>query len=369
MTDLVELRVNGATYSSWTEARVSRELDKLASDFEFTLVKDPMAAGSLAPAVRAGDACTVYVAGQLQLTGWVDEPEFELTTSEHRCTIRGRGRTGDLVDCSALNSPGTWSGRTVEQIEADLLKPFGIAVTAVADTGASFPSFAIQPGEKVFEVMHRLQQQRAVLGVETPSGDVQLIRPGQVAAPFTLAQGVNILAAHHRRSHNERYSLYVLKGQAQGRDSKGDWLTGAPPTTKSSPQAQATDPGVTRYRPLEIINEAQAFDTTLGDRAQWEATVRAGKALTATLTVPGWRDPTGAIWIFDRLVKVTAPAIALDEQLLISGVHYRVAVGGGQVTDLDVTRKEAFSLLDLPDSKKPKKGKKRKGPDPLLTLQ
>lgn len=368
MSDVIELRVGGVSYSSWTEARVSRELKALASDFEFTIVRDPTVASPVAPAVQAGDSCTVFVGGVLQLTGWVDKPDFRLTRAEHRVTISGRGRTGDLVDCSALNNPGTWTNRKAEQIIADLLSPFGIAVSATVDTGAAFPSFSIQAGEKVHEVMQRVLKQRAMLAIETPTGDVQLIRPAQTTAAFSLEQGVNFLEGQHADNMHERFSMYVLKGQSQGKDSKGDWLTGAPPTKKWSPMAQATDPGVSRYRPLELIDEGQAYDTTLQQRAQWEATVRAGQSRTATLSCPTWRDPTGAIWSMNQLVPVSASALALDQTLLVAGVHFRITTSE-QITDVDVTPKEAYSLLDLPDPKKPKKGRKRKGPDPLLSLQ
>jgi prophage tail gpP-like protein len=343
----------------------------MTGDFDFRLARDQIASGSDVLGITEGLSCKVLVGGELQLTGWIDDADFDLSDEDNALTITGRGKTGDLIDCSAQNSPGTWTNRTALQIETDLLSPFGLTVTAAVDVGAAFPSFAIQQGERVHEVMERLQKQRALLAIETPDGNVQLVRPSQTVAGWSLIEGVNILPGlRHKRTMKDRYSTYKLVGQAQGRDASGDWLTGAPSTKAFQPTATATDPGVTRYRPLTIINEHQAFDTTLPQRAQWEATVRAGKGQTVTAPTLGWRDPTGAIFTVNQLVPVTAPAVAIatSKTLLVSACHFLLSKTT-QTTEIDLTDPRAYSLLDLPDPKKAKKGKKRKGPDPLIGIQ
>ncbi len=40
----------------------------------------------------------------------------------------GRDKTGDLVDCSVVHSSGKWKGVRLEQVAADVCRPFGITV-------------------------------------------------------------------------------------------------------------------------------------------------------------------------------------------------------------------------------------------------
>src|SRR3546814_10159749 len=90
-------------------------------------------------------------------------------------------------------------------------------------------------------------------------------------------QGKNILVADGGHVLSERFSQYVLKGQASGDDEVNG-------RAASAPSAEAKDPAVTRYRPMLIIGEDQSDIASLKKRAEWEATTRAGRAQQARVT-------------------------------------------------------------------------------------
>ena len=210
----------------------------------------------------------------------------------------------------------------------------------------------------MFEAIERMARQRGVLSVTNAAGELELRRPGSTRGGYSLVQGVNIESAGFTNDVSDRFSQYMLKGHAGG----GDFLLG---TTSSQPSASAKDEGVTRYRPLLIVNEDVSSGASLSDRARWEATVRAGKGQAVRVTVSGWRDPSGKLYEIDRLVRVKAPMIGVDAELLVSAVKFGLSDKGSR-TELTLVRKEAFSLVALPPKKK---GKKGQGVDALIGLE
>lgn len=333
-----QLWVGGQIWGGWTEIEVTKSLDVLCGAFTVTttdLSPDQPAAWP----IQTGLAAKVTIDGETLITGWIDEVEPTFDAEDHKITARGRGRTCDLVDCSAMNEPGRWADRALEQIVTDLCSPFRISVTAMADTGDTFDAFALQQAESVKDAIDRLCQQRGVLPFETPTGDLQLIAPGTAMAGGQVTVGVNVLSASAKHDAHARFSQYVVKGQRQGHD--GD--NGA---AVSQATGQAADGQVTRYRPLMILAEEQATGGSAASRAQFAATVRAGRAQTGSLTVQGDRDAGGALWAPSTLVNVNAAVLGLQGNLLIREVKFR-ADDSGTVTVLDVVRPEAYSLGEV----------------------
>lgn len=332
--DRVELRVAGRLFSSWTEVSVSRGIANPAGAFSLTYA-ERTSEGAAPEGIRPGMPCEVLIGGQTVINGFVDmaSPGFDAET--RTLTVSGRDRIADLVDCSALNSPGVWRGRTMAQIATDLIAPFGLSVEVRADTGAPFKAFALQQGETVWEAIERLARFRGLLAIATPAGGVAFIRPGQTRATYGLRQGETLLAAVADHDHAQRFSRYVVKGQSAGDDD----ING---TAASGPRSEVEDPAIARYRPLLVVAEEQATLASLRARAGWEASVRAAEGERVTLTVQGWRDPAGDIWRGDLVVPVSAPWIAVEGDQLIADVTFRLDVRTGSVTDLSCSPPDAY---------------------------
>jgi len=336
-----DMLVNGQSYGGWKRIKAVVSLDIMAASFDIVST-DRWPGQPDLWSVQTGNAVKLLVDGELKVTGWVDEVEPKESAEEHSIQIKGRGRTGDLVDCSALNKPGRWSGRKIEQIVSDLCAPFGISVTTEGDTGAPFKAFAIQQGEAVKDAIDRLVQQRGLLPIETPTGDLLLAAPGQIRAGGQLAlggAGANLKIGEAKHNATERFSIYVVKGQRQGDNHDHG-------KTVSQVSATVTDPQVTRYRPLMIMAEEQADSGSANDRALFAATVRAGRAQTGKLTRTGARDAAGALWTSNRLITTAAPDLGLQGDLLINEVEFNVD-DAGTTSEIHVTRPEAYSLGEV----------------------
>lgn len=126
------------------------------------------------------------------------------------------------------------------------------------------------------------------------------------------------------------------------------------------------DPDITRYRPKVIVAESQADAADAAKRADWECRRRIGKALKAQISVVGWRQQDGRLWLTNEMCKCEAPWLSLDRELVISQVEYTFGADG-QVCNLELTLPDAFLPEKVREPKKPGGAGKGKG-DPWPDL-
>jgi len=336
----LQLKVNGMIYGGWTSMRLERGMEQCSGMFELNVTElwpEQRTAREIAP----GDECTVLLAGTTVVTGYVDEMTLSYSASKHDVAVRGRDKTADLVDCSAVKPAGQWSGRKLEQIAADLCQPFGIKVLTQTDTGKAFPNFALQQGETVFEAIERMARIRAVLVTSDGLGNLVLARASTERISTPLVLGQNLLESSGTLSYRERFSSYTMKGQSAG----GDWFNGK---AASQVKAEAKDPGVKRYRPLIVVSESQDVAASLKDRVLWEASVRAARSNDITCKVQGWAHADG-LWEPNKLVHVRDPWLRLDTDLLIKKVAYTLD-DSGTFCELALTSPDAYKLLPLKET-------------------
>ena len=322
----VVVTVGGELHAGWTAARITRSLEQAAGTYRLTLTdRDP---GRTSPRpYRPGARAAVALDGDTVITGWIDSVRPRYDAGSHTVEVAGRDAVGDLVDCSAASEPGEWRGAPLEEIAAALAAPYGIDVVAVVDTGAPLARFRIEEGETVYESIERGCRMRAVLPISDGGGRLVLGRPGRARAGVVLRRGDTILAASGESDWTGRYSRYRVLGQQPGSDFLG---AGA----AAHVRAEATDPVVTRHRPLTLLAEQALDDAEAADRAAWEADVRAARARRLTVRVRGWRErgDTGPLWAPGVLVRVADDWLAVDTDMLVGAVLYELDDEGTRTT-------------------------------------
>ena len=342
MFDDVTLTIGKAAYGGWESVDINRSIETISGSCSLS-VSERWPGQQVVAQVRPGASCKVTLGGDTVITGYVDEvlPEYDKSSHEVRITIRDA--MGDLVDCSAKYIAGQRFNADVVGLITTICQPFGIKVRSDITGLKPIPEFVIHPGQTAFEAIQQLCSYAALLPISDGKGTLVLTRGGMGGAQAALGLGKNILKAGGHYSSKDRYSTYTVLGQANG---SGD----IDPDTAIGGKGVATDAGVTRYRPLVIIADFMAVgDGAYQQRALWEATVRAGRAYSASLTVTDWRDDAGAIWQPNALVRLDDDFLALHDTLLISGVRYSRSLSGSTTT-LSVTRRQAFDLLPMPAS-------------------
>lgn len=349
--DTVSLAIGGQLHEGWTSVEVTRAIDTMAGAFKLELA-ERWPGQPARFELQAGAACAVMAGGETLITGYIDRLETELAGEDHVLRISGRDKAGDLIDCAAIHKPGSWRDTAIETIAAELVKPFGISVAARAPTGARLKRFALQPGETVQAAIERLCRFRGLLAISDAQGNIVLTSPGRGAAVETLTEGANILACSAEHDTSERFSEYLVKGQASGDDE-------AHGKTVSQPSAVARDPGMTRHRPLMIVAEEQATLDNLEARAKWEAVTRAGRAQPGRVRIAGWRRPDGQLRAPDTIVTLDAPSMFMAGPMLVESVTLSLGEGG-TTSRLSIVPPEAWSQLAVPETAAPSRVGKAK---------
>jgi prophage tail gpP-like protein len=336
--DDVALYVNGQVFSGWEKAGVKRSLETVSGAFELE-VSDERSGATSWP-VRPGSACRLQVDDDVVIDGFVDGARVQLGPETHTLAVEGRDRTGDLVDCSAMNAPGEWWGLTALEIAAELAAPFGIQVAAeLGDLGALFNPFALQPGESAWEALERACRARGILATGDGAGGVLLTQPGSGGlAQVALVEGDNIRASSLEINAAGRYRDYIVRGQ-QGAS------VDVPAEECAAVEGRATDAGARAGRTLLILAEGAVDLDVAQRRASWEAAVRYARASRLTVRLSGWREvPGGALWRPNRLVNVSAPTLGVVGRMLVVTVGLRLTggEGGGTDTELELAWPESY---------------------------
>ncbi|WP_448660294.1 phage baseplate assembly protein [Sphingomonas sp. CJ99] len=337
LAEPVALAIGGRLFGGWTSVSITRSIAQITGTFSLTVAQKAAAVDAVFP-IDAGAACQVRIGDEVVIDGHVDRVDPSGSPTANEAQVTGRDRTADLADCSAVHRPGSWSNSRIEQIAAELAQPFGIEVRAEASTGAPIRAFALQQGETVQAAIERLLRFRGLLMV-ADQGGLAIVEPSSAAPIATLAYGEQIESWSAFHSQAERYSDYLVKGQARGSDDRNG-------RTVSQLKGEARDPAVRRYRPLLLIAEDQSDPATIAARARFEAGVRAGRGAGCQVTVPGWRPRVGEpLWRPNTRVRLRhAPAKFPDALMLIESVTFEKGANG-TVAQLALVPPEAWTQL------------------------
>lgn len=350
MADDITLRIDGVDWTYWTSVQVTRQMDAIAGTFSLALA-DKWIGGAQALPIAAGMACQILIGGEQVIDGYIDQVRPSFSATAHGISVTGRDRSADLVDCAAIHSPGQWLNCTVLQLAQALASPFGVNVTAEGDVGAPIASFKLEEGETAFEALDRALRQRELMACPDGKGGIVLLKAGAGTASGSLRQGENILSAEGQFDMADRFSDYIVKGQKPGTDKV--WGKDA-----CAVRGQYRDQAVQRYRPMLIRAEQSGDSSNAHQRAAWECSVRAARAVTVTATVQGFRqqgvgrEQSGPLWQLNQMADVDLPYLRISQRLLVAGVEFRRDATSGSTTRLTLRDPAAFK----PEPKKEEKG-------------
>ena len=363
LEEAVIVRINNEIYDAWEGISIARSIEHITSGFSISLTDRWRDSKDNWP-IKPGEQLKINIGKDPVLNGYIDELNVSVSKDDRTIEAMGRDKTGDIVDCSVVGSVEL-KNVTIEDIAIKFVKElFGINVIVEAHLGDKFKTWTIEQGETVAETLHRAAKLRGLLIVSDTDGNLVITNRAGVniadipsvkfltkdfdfaalasqkqnirKATADLLQGFNVLAASARFDNSNRFSDYLVKGQAKGSDNFfGKKVTEI--------QATAKDLGINRFRPLTILAEGSVDKNTAQLRANWEATNRAADAVEVSITVQGWREqPGGNLWTPNSLVTCNVPFIGVEAELLISDVNY-IKNASGTFTEISLTRPDAYN--------------------------
>lgn len=345
-SNAVRLLVGGVEFGGWKSVAIQGGIERQVRDFDLTITNSWPGDTEIPRRVRPGDPCEVYIGSDKVLTGHVDATPISYDGKSVSVGVRGRSKTGDLVDCAAINQPGQWRAAKLERIAADLAKPYGVGIATQVDTGAPM-THAIEQGETVSESIERMLKLRQQLATDDALGRLVFIEVGSAGRATTaLELGKNILKCEAPLDYKDVFTEYIVKGQRPGSDEEyGD--------TVAEETASITDDTIARRRVLMIKQGGESTSSTALERVRYERAHRRAVALATTYTVVGWRQEDGALWLHNMLVRVRDPMVGFDDEFVIAEIQYQLS-DAGMFCILKVGPKDGY--VNKPSKKKKGKG-------------
>jgi prophage tail gpP-like protein len=326
------ITAGGVSISGWEEIGVTLRAEGFPNTFDIGMsapTKD-------AKLPKAGDPCAVKLGGDLVVTGYVDRVIGAGDASHHAVQLVGRGKTQDLVDCSAEWPSGTIRGNALS-VSKQLASKYGIEVVLGegASAGPELIPWALNYGETGAEIIQRIARNAGLLAYEDNAGRLVLATLGTTKAASGVKYGVNVQAWSAETSMDGRFSEVVccLIGTAALEELPGGdffWVE--------------RDPNVPRHRQMDLVLEQQSDDPRefTKKKAIWEVARRAGRGLVVRATVDSWRDEKDKLWTPNTIVPVDVPgADAAD--LALGEVSFRKSNESGTTADLMLMPSYAFA--------------------------
>jgi prophage tail gpP-like protein len=337
MSTEVSIIIGSQKFTGWTSASIRRSIETLANTFQLGLLD--VWEDSLEYRIKPGDACKVKIGEETVITGFIDSIAPDISGEDYTISVSGRCKCGDLVDCSAMNSPGSWNRPVgLQKLVYELVKPFGLRVHNKAETvEEDIKNFSLDSGQSPFDAIRQACEMRAVLAISNTDGDIVLTNVGRTRSHDALAYGYNIIQASAKYDFADRFSQYTVKGSSS---SDGDgW--GSKSTTSIS--GVANDSEIKRYRPKLLIADSGATNKTANTRAAWEAHVRAARSAEIVVTIAGWRQSNGSLWRENELVLVDVAPLRINQaEMLIAQVSY-IYDDNGEIVELLLRRPDAYA--------------------------
>jgi len=324
---------NNKVFDGFKNVGISKSMTSLAGSFQIAMT-DKWQVEKEDFELTPGSRIHCHLGKQAIFEGWVDRFNISISSGARNITISGRDRTADLVDCSHVG-PSEFNELGLLAIATQMCAHFSIKVLNPdgVDLGAKFSKFTVRQGESVFEALNRAAKQREIILLTSTHGNLILTKRANKRAGTELVEGINMTLTGATFDNTERFSDYIVKGQQPGvlGDAK----------TASQSKATASDLGITRTRPLVIINDNATDIDSAQKKANFENAFRAAKGFEISCSVIDWRKEDGSMWDINELVPVYAPSVGVRETLLVKSVNFNLSESG-RSADLVLVRKDAF---------------------------
>lgn len=352
--DEVVLKVNGMNYMGWVSLEIKKSVRALAGMFTLK-VSDSWSTKKKPWFIVPGDFCQLYIGDELIISGHIDDLDYSVNSTSREITVTGRDKTGDLVDCSIDSKQSQYKDISLNKLLEKLCSPFGVQVINLSGKNPVIDLFSPNQGSSIHDAIDELSKKYGFIACSTPEGNLIIPKVGEDFATDYIEEGINLFEGSVKFDHKDRFSKYILKGQAGGADDFfGEQVT--------SPSAISYDEQVKRYRPKVITESDAAFEKNLAKRSEWEMNLRASKSTAGSVTLRGWRQRSGVLWKENTMINYKSSYLGMEAQFLIGDITYSLNDSGRRVT-LDLLRKEVF-LAEIALAMK-----KGKSSDPWAQLQ
>ena len=142
--------------------------------------------------------CTILLAGQLAVTGFIETRQVAYDANQHGVMLIGKSWTAPAARSSVDTKTGNFDKKNILQVAQEVLAdyPVGLKVVGTLDL-TPFDKLQNEKGELIWDFLERIARPRGVVMGSDEAGNFLLI--GEHANPI-------VSAADRRREHQDRAS-------------------------------------------------------------------------------------------------------------------------------------------------------------------
>lgn len=337
MTDnIIQLIVNGQTYTQFKSISVSRSLDAIGGSFVANVANRIIADVP----IKLNDDVKININGQQVLQGYVVGLNPSYSTDGHNLEITGVDQTSDIVDCSVWANCEFNGGLSMVGLFTQILNRNG--VTSVKVKSASDDPFfkegdivGTASGESLFSFLDRLARKKNRLLTTDGRGNLLIYSNSGEATNRSLVNiyGDNtnsaIISASSSYDNSKRFAKIIVRSQTK----KGDDLEGS-----------SVDKGARSNRTLLLVNDTVVDSEGAAEIAAWEVNKRKAEATTYNCQVFGYNATISKIWQPNQLIFIRDDYADVNGKMLLKAVTYTYNESVGSVSDLTFVAPNSYSL-------------------------
>jgi prophage tail gpP-like protein len=343
-TEIATLTVNGQTFEDWEFVMVRRPFGDSYHYFQFSAAeRDPAIvkpSNKLADwtklQFKPGDLCTVKLAGQLAITGFIETRQVAYDANSHGVMLLGKSYTANAAKSSVDSKTGNFDQKTIQQVASEVWGQYGVPVKVIGTVDSTpFDKLQNNKGESCWDFTERIARDRcARLSVDS-FGNLLLV--GDHSSPIVagLVEGKNILSCQCIMDAAMVFEQYDVHASSQASDDHNGTDASEQQATRSSDVS-----GVLYSKLITPIEESVKTQGEVDLRAQFEQRIHDGTMIQATITVQGWLRDGMTLWSEGDHVHVYSPMIPLDDELAIQQVIFMQDDKRGSVTVLTCVNPE-----------------------------
>lgn len=327
-----EVVVGGQRYHQFVSLTVQRSKDDLTASGTLVLswpgAEQFNAQNAPAQEMVDGAEIAVWLEGQKVCTGRIDKRSSTGSPEMFTLNLSFRGKAAALVDSSADHESGQENKKTPGDIVKKLADGYESQVTDKSGETRQLTRFVVAEGETVERAIRRATREFGLIVYEDENGDIVIDkREGSGLQGSPLVLGYQFTNWSVSRDIAPRYSKVTVKGDTIATDEKYG-------KDAEVIAAQVIDKYVQFKKELRLFAEEDQDTESLKARAMAEASRRAGKGVTVSITMSTWSDATGRLWTPGTIHHVTIPVDQVDDDLEISTVTFNL---DGNKLDAQIT--------------------------------
>jgi prophage tail gpP-like protein len=335
--EVAEVTIKGKRFRDWESVIVRMEEGSVPNSFKLTVSEGaPLAKTFAEQQIKPGDHCTVKLAGELAITGYVETRQVAYTAEQHGIEIVGHSMNKAAVDASVVHKTMEFKNKGISHIASEMLKPLGLKWNPKTQISEKpFERVNIAPGTSVHEQIEALARKRGVtLGTDLQGN--YTARTAFEQGSDKLEEGKNILEGRETLTMsmggggNYNYDQKTGNNKEFGAKVSHD-AKGASKNDNSRMGQGVHAPNVSvGGMPGDKIDSQTNADME-GDRRDYEK-------FEVTIVVQGWLKPSGGLWKPGEMVHVKSPMLIVDEKLKLMKADFTQDNKSGTRTTLLLTK-------------------------------